>query len=222
MHAMEQAAEERVWIGRWCVLFVSARCGPAPQTTKSKHASERKGLCRCAWVLSFPPRASLCCFLAICPFPEQVPGAPLLRRAQLVESCHTGLCSLTHAQNPEGKVLLNLVNFVIRRKILYEPYGPWPHFPADEELAEQAPDVAQPQASEPEEEVEVEVGEHGIDADGVPVDFFDEDALDPLMPPLPQSRVPYVNSRLTRNQRASFTSQLGVSQEVFESIRNNA
>ncbi len=100
------------------------------------------------------------------------------------------------------KVLLNFMNFAIRRRVLYEPMGPWGHFPV---VPEQGP---------PQEE-----GDVGEDFDGEPdpeLPQVEEDG-DIAPPPRKLARA----SRLTRQQEASAAAEMGLSSQQLFSLRND-
>lgn len=103
------------------------------------------------------------------------------------------------------KVLLNFMNFAMRRRVLYEPMGPWSHFP---DFQEQEQGATQ------------EEGEVGEDFDGEPEpepEHADEDPEEEALPPRKLARA----TRLTRQQEASAAAEMGLSSHQLFSLRND-
>ncbi len=103
------------------------------------------------------------------------------------------------------KVLLHFLNMGIRRKILYEPLGPWGHFPS---------------CSEPEEiDNEENLDDFVIDD----VEYEDERETQPEPIPVPPLRrkktIP--NTRLTRQQENDLAAEMGLSSQQLFNLRND-
>lgn len=102
------------------------------------------------------------------------------------------------------KVLLNFVNFAMRRRVLYEPMGPWSHFPV---FHEDGQDAA----------ADGEVGDE-FDGDPEPEHLQEEEEEDEAPP---QPRKLARATRVTRHQQASAAAEMGLSSQQLFSLRND-
>ncbi len=103
------------------------------------------------------------------------------------------------------KVLLNFFNFAIRRRVLYEPMGPWGHFPdIADDIATQDEDIGEMDEDLNEEEIE--------DLNIAPI----------VQEPLQRApRKVQAATRLTRQQEADRAAEMGLSSQQLFSLRND-